>query len=327
MAAPAAGERAGSKRSRVPVWVLVGAAFVVGVAGGALAMRARSRAYLTQTVVAVNGVPIRRDAFFRRLEMASGRQVIRQMVGEELQLQFAAKNGTLPSDAEVAKRYAELSRNKAFAERMARRGFTPDEARHDIRLELSATEIVNKGIQVSDAEIRRFYQRNVDPKNPRALYYTPEWVQMAVIVTATEAQARRAVSDMNKGIPFATVARTYSKDQSRERGGVLPGPTLRGRTRASKTPGFEAAVFGMKVGQQIGPRKFAGAWWIIRCLDKQPAKKRSFEEVKDEARTGAMLAKGLPVNSKKTQAAFEGFQRKANVQAFWTYYKDAVKVD
>jgi len=80
------------------------------------------------------------------------------------------------------------------------------------------------------------------------------------------------------------------------------------------------------VGDMKGPTKMAGAWWIIRCLDKTPAKTQTYAQAREDAKTGALLTKGIPANTQKLQQEYGEFQRKARIQAFWKQYADAVKV-
>jgi parvulin-like peptidyl-prolyl isomerase len=89
---------------------------------------------------------------------------------------------------------------------------------------------------------------------------------------------------------------------------------------------MEDALFRMKVGDVSDPAKYEGFWWVIRCVDKQPAQKRAFAEVKDEAHMGVALTKGLPSNLKKVEEDFVKFQKESNVQAFWPQYKGAVTI-
>ena len=50
------------------------------------------------------------------------------------------------------------------------------------------------GITVTDDEVKQFYDQNVDKRNPNALYYTPESVQVAIIAVNTP-QARPITLD------------------------------------------------------------------------------------------------------------------------------------
>src|SRR5258708_7092813 len=102
--------RTGSARWMVALGLVVG--MIVGAGLGALLIRQRYRSH--DVVVAVNGKIITKDEFFTRLQKQGGAVVLRQMVNEELVLQYAAKKGLLPTDSAVNARYAAQSRQRDF---------------------------------------------------------------------------------------------------------------------------------------------------------------------------------------------------------------------
>jgi foldase protein PrsA len=320
--AAAASAQAGRKSSPLLIWGVALLALFIGLVIGVFGMRARYNA--KEVVFSVNGVTVDKNTFFDRLQRAAGVPVARALVGEQLQLQFAEKEGVLPTDEEVEARFQELAKRKNFKENLQRQGLTEEQFKSNLKLTMAQANVLTKGVKVTEAEIREFYRRNSDPKNPTARFYLPETVQLAVIVTRTEEDARKALADLNRGIAWSTVVKNYSLDDSKENDGVLP-PTVRGRTRASTIPGLEDAVFGMKVGDRIGPRQFAGGWWIIRCLDKRPAQKIPFQEVRTECEVGAKLVKAGPETVRKVEAKFAEFQKNAEIKAFWPQYAEAVK--
>ncbi|MCC6484190.1 MAG: peptidyl-prolyl cis-trans isomerase [Armatimonadetes bacterium] len=317
---PAPVRRTGS--GKTVLWVV--AALVVGVAVGVFGMRQRYKAQ--EVVVTVNGSPITKDQLFDRLQKTAGQDVMRAMVADRLATQYAEKQGLSPTDAEVEKRLEiEQKSEPKLAEILARRGLNLGDFKENLRLSMAKANVLTNGIKVSDSDVKAFYEKNIDKKNPNAAFYTPESVQIAVIVTKTEAEAKKAQADLSRNIPWPTVVKTYSQDNSKANDGVLP-PTFRGRSRSSQIPGLEDLIFSMKIGEQVGPKQIVGAWWIIRCLDKKPAVTRSFADVKDDCLTGAALLKGGNANIKKRQTAFSEFQKNAKVQAFWPNYAEAVKV-
>jgi foldase protein PrsA len=312
---------AGGSRTRsiaiACLWIALG----LCVGGGAMWMRNRARE--REVVVSVNGDVITKDVFYHRLEQAAGEQVIRQMVGEALQVQYAKREKSAPTDEDIARRYREVSRQQGFSQELVRTRRTPDDVKRELRVALCRINTLGKGVTVSDEEIRRYYDANVDPRNPQARYYQPETAQLAVIVMPTEDEAKKALADLHHGIPWATVAKTRSHDATKANGGLMP-PLVRGRSNARRYAGFEETIFGMKIGETIGPRRFGGAWWLIRVLDRTAAATQPYEKVKDEARMGATLTKAIPGSSARVQAEFERFQKSAAINAFWVQYRDTV---
>lgn len=313
-----------AKRSRFPLGglLLVLATVVLGYFLGQWVMQRRYKA--AELVAAVNGKPITQEQFYRRLELLAGQETLNKMIGAELRVQFANSRGTKLTDADVNAKFKELIDRPGQKEALARSGQSANEILENLRQSMAQTDVYTQGIQVTDAEIRRFYDANTDKKNPKALYYTPESVVLAVIVTASEDKCKQAKRDMGIGIPFSTVVKTYSQDRSKANGGLLP-PILRGRTNAGRIPGLEEAVFGLKIGEETGPRKFAGAWWIIRCLDKKPEATIPFDKVKEQAKLGAMLVKGLPLNARNAEKAFSEFQSKARIEAYQEPYRSTFR--
>ena len=318
-----AAENRTESRPKGLIAVLVIAALVVGFGSGALVARQRNRARETEVMVAVNGVPIRKDAFYSRLEAKSGSEVMSQMVSEELQYQYAKSKGLAATLREVDERYARASRDPQFLSNLARIGQSPEAFKRLLLLSLSQLRTVSQGVKVTDAEMRKFYQDNIDPKNPTARFYNPEQIEIAVIVTRNQQRAQKALSELNSGRSFAVVAQAYSEDkQVKTNGGAIPA-FPRGRTRLATIKGFEDDVFGMKIGSTLGPRLYAGAWWIVRCLDKTSGSARPYEDVKDECHDLVMQIKGQAKNGARVKADYEEFKKKARIQAFWSQYKPA----
>lgn len=314
--------RGRGSRSLGIFWGLTG--LVAGLALGALIMHKRAAAREKEVVVSVNGVNITRDQFYRRLELAAGETVIRNMVGEQMQMQFAQKRGATPTEAEVAAQYAKVAAQPSVKQNLAR-GVSPDEIKQGLRVSLARNALLTHGVSVTEADIRRFYRNNTDKKNPQARYYSPETIQVAAIAAANEKEANQALGDLSHGIAFNTVVEHYSRAQNKRNGGLMP-PITRGRALKGDIAGMDDALFNMKIGQQIGPRKFAGFWWIIRCVDKKPEVVVPFEKVRDECKMGAMLTKALPTTTSKVDEAYVEFQKSSQIQAFWPQYKQAVSL-
>ena len=320
------GQSSRISRIRIPsfAWLCIG--LIVGVVGGVQFMRFRNAAREKEAVIAVNGVPVRKSDFFARLEQVAGPVVLRQMLGEELAIQFSRKSGTEPTPQMVEERIAELKKQPQFEKSLAQSGLTKDDLRRGLKLSLTQSETFGKGVTVTEKDIRDFYKANIDKNNSRALYYVPDSASIEAIVSKTQADAQKALAALDAGKSFGDVAKQYSIDESRSRGGRQP-LVIRGRTGLRKIPNMEKAIFNMKIGQVVGPLKFVNYWWVIRCLGRTSEKTLRFEDVKAECRQGAMLAKGLPANSAQIQKEYREFQKNARIQAFWQRYENAVKLN
>ncbi len=275
-----------------------------------------------EIIATVNGSAITRQDLTRRLESASGNAVLQQMIGDEMQLQFARQRGVLPDDAQVKAKYEAAGKQPDFARNLALTHQTPDDVKHAIRLSLINQEALTKNVHVSGDDIQAFYARNVDKTNASARYYHPETVVVAAIISDKEADIDHALHELAAGKAFAHVAQAYSRDTSKANGGLLA-PIQRTRFNAKQFPGMEAQLFSLTPGQQVDKVKVAGAWWTIRCIEKSPERTDSFEQVQAECRTGAMLTKGLPANAAALQADFAAFRKAADVKIVSPDYRAA----
>jgi parvulin-like peptidyl-prolyl isomerase len=302
-------------------WAAVGVALLLGFAFGILVMRHRHTT--EKTVAAVNGVVINESDLFGRLQIAAGQPVMHKLVEEQLQLQFSAKKGVSPTDAEVDARYLQISKDQRFLPALAASGMSIQDYKHSLRVKLAQANVLTQGITVSDAEIRDFYNKQSDPRNPQAQFYKPDTITFRVIATAKLPVAQKALADLGQNTPFELVAAQYSLDPSTDNGGQIS-PLQRGRSPLSQNPALEATLFSMKVGQTSAPLNFNRQWWIFHCEDKALGQALPFESIKDEAKLGAEIFKGNNVNGAAIRAEFQDFQRSSTLQAFWPQYRQAV---
>jgi len=276
-----------------------------------------------KTVAAVNGVQITQDQLFVRLQSAAGQPVMHKMVEEELQTQFAAKEGLAPTDAQVEARYQAIRKDPRFLPALAASGLSLDDYKHSLRVKLALANVLTDKVSVSDAEVQNFYKAQTDPKNPQAQFYRPATMTFRVIATPTQARALQAVREMSGSTPFEMAVTEYSVDPSKSIGGLLS-PLQRGRSPLSQDLALEARLYDMKVGQMQGPVLFNKQWWIFRCEDKSLGQALPLSSIKDEATLGAKIAKGTKLNSAAVEAKFQEFERTSSLQAFWLQYQHAV---
>lgn len=302
------------------VFAFAAVMFILGLATGVLGMRWRRQRFQTGVVLTINGDSIRRDTIQSKIEQYGGKPVMQDIIEQTLRRQFARAKGAYPKESEVDARVAEDQKQPDFAKSIAAAGLSLQDYRNIVRDELAQVNLMAKGVTITDKEVRRYYEIHSDKKNPRARFYTPETVQVAVIGTRSREAAEAALEDLRQGVVWEEVARKHSQDTSAYQGGVLP-PFGRGRTLCAQIPGMEQAIFGMTPGQRIGPVKFGEGWWIIQCRDKQPERTMPFESVKHRARAWALLEKGVPINGRRVASEYAAFQKKAKVQVFDPFFR------
>jgi parvulin-like peptidyl-prolyl isomerase len=301
--------------------------FVLGLAMGSVLAHRNDDAPLAT----VNGIPIDQKAYNHRCETviannaAIGQQVMRQMVMDELALQYAAKQGVTPTEAEIDQKYNEAIKGPNFADNLKKSLQTQDDLKRAVKVQLAQTNVITKGVTVTDDDIKAFYKQNTDPKNPQARYYTPDAVQIAAIISDKEADINSALHDLASGAAFAQVAQKYSKDKSGANGGLLPA-IRRGTLNNQKFPGLENQLFSLKTGMQADKIKVGSTFWLVRCVGRSLESSKPFDQVKEECREGALLTKGINANGKNVQADYQNFIKSADIKAVQPQYKDAVNI-
>lgn len=317
------------RRFKLPIWLVAAGMFLVGLLLGVVVMRQRTQS--KQIIVSVNGATITRDDLFNHMQDSYGAQTVHTLAQNLLQLQFAAKKGLAPTQAQVDAEYAKLSSRPNFAQALAQSGIQEGDFKENLRVQLAETNVITQGITATDADAQAYYKAQSSPSNPTAQFYHPAQVSLRVIATLTQPQAQKALAELASGTPFELAASTYSLDTSRTNGGLLA-PLSFGSRPLHQVPALEQQIFAMKIGDQIGPVFFAPPgtsesapkWWIFRCQDKAPAVTIPYSQVQDQCLTGAKLAKGTALNSRRIQQEFLDFQHTSNLQAFWPQYQRAI---
>ncbi len=309
------------RRFKLPLWLVAFGMFLIGLVIGVIVMRHRNQT--NQIIVSVNGATITRDDLFNHMQDSYGAQTIHTLAQNLLQLQFAAKKGLAPTQTQVDAEYAKLRSRPNFAQALAQSGMQEGDFKENLRVQLAETNVITQGITATEADSQAYYKAQSSPDNATAQFYRPAEVSLRAIATATEPEAQKALTELASQTPFELTAATYSVDTSRTNGGLLA-PLAFGRSPLHQTLALEQRVFAMKIGDQIGPIFFSGKWWIFRCQDKAPAVTVPYAQVQDQCLTGAKLAKGTALNSKRIQQEFLDFQHTSNLQAFWPQYQRTI---
>lgn len=121
----------------------------------------------TYLAALVNGQPISRIKIMREAEKAQGRQILEQVVLEELVKQKAREEGIQISQELVNSQLDEIKKNVSdqgqdFEQLLSLQGMTEEELRDQIRLQLMLEQLVNVDAAVSQEEIDQYLEENQD---------------------------------------------------------------------------------------------------------------------------------------------------------------------
>lgn len=130
---------------------------------------------------------------------------------------------------------------------------------------------IEQKVRISDEDAKNYYEAN------KAQYTEQEKYRARHILVDTEGEAKDILNRLNAGEDFAALAKEKSKCPSKEKGGDL-GLVSKGQM----VPEFDNAALTLEPGKTSDVVKTQFGYHVIRLEEKQPAKERSFEEVKDQ---------------------------------------------
>lgn len=224
-----------------------------------------------QVLADVNGTTITTGDFNRELknlpeylkamaETPHGRkEMLDTMVIRELILQKAAKEG-LDKGPELEEKLQELKKR--------------------LIVESFLKKKVESDAQVSDAELKKFYDQNVEK------FKAGEQIRASHILVKSEKEALDVQAQLKGGASFEELAKKYSADSSSAKGGDLGW-----FGKGAMVPVFEKAALALKEGQISEPVKSDFGYHIIKLTGTRPAGTRPYEEVKDQIKAAIMPSK------------------------------------
>ncbi len=157
---------------------------------------------------------------------------------------------------------------------------------------LYQSEIAAK-VELSEPDMKLFYEAHKDH------YKEPASVEVAHILTSDATRCLEAKAVIEKGSPFAEVAKKFSTDaRTKDNGGKI-GKLQQARLPLEKKEGFDpldipvpgigkskefvSAAFSIaEVGQLIGPVKTDKGFHLITLLAKTPEADKSFEDSRNQ---------------------------------------------
>ncbi|HOX21928.1 MAG TPA: peptidylprolyl isomerase, partial [Elusimicrobiales bacterium] len=194
-------------------------------------------------VVKINGSPVTKEAVSKRLWASYAAQVVQTFIDEKLLRQEADKLKVSVKPLEVERIFEETEKRfgkEGFRAEMFREGMTLEDFRQRIELRLLTEAVVVKkaGITVSDEDVRQFFEKE---KNSLG---RSESVRLRRLLVKTEAEAKDAIAQLEKGASFQDLAAKISLDErTRAQGGDM-GVVERGML----LPEVEKTVFAIPAG-------------------------------------------------------------------------------
>lgn len=209
------------------------------------------------------------------------RQVLDELIAQELLWQEAERRGFVATSAEVDQTLVQLRKRypseEAYLNELKQGGFTPESYAEDLKHRISVRHLIEetlaKQISVSEAEVHEAYEANraqlIQPEQVHARHILIKVASDADEAATNEARAKieLALKEAKEGADFAGLARKYSQDSTASKGGDL-GFVPRG---ALVKP-FEDAAFAMKAGEISEIVRTRFGFHIIKLEARQEAR-------------------------------------------------------
>jgi len=168
---------------------------------------------------------------------------------------------------------------KAFQDFLKQSGFTMDEVRERVQLQVLSRkiqeQITNSVTEVPESKIEEFYETSKDS------FTTPENRDIRLIVTDKKAQAEKAIAELGEDPSdeeFAKVARQLSVHASKSDGGKTVA------TEGAFPDPAGADIMNAEVGQIAGPIEAGDQFYVFRVTKVTPKETKALDEVKDQIR-------------------------------------------
>src|SRR5260370_2557828 len=178
-----------------------------------------------------------------------------------------------------------------------RAGYEKNKSKHQVRerrvvrYALVAVNQIRQSLQVSDDVLKQQYQANIQQYQVPNRVHVEHILFMTVGKTDAEVEeikkkAEDVLKQVKKGGKFEDRAKKYSEDPgSKDKGGDLSWIT-QGQT----VPEFEKTAFSLSPAQVSDLVKTQYGFHIIKVLEKETARTKPFDEVKDSLRAPLLLS-------------------------------------
>jgi foldase protein PrsA len=210
----------------------------------------------------------------------AAKEALDEAVERELVRQEARRLGVSAAAADMDERLATLRERagggEALAALLERAEMSSSQLRGSLLYGLLREAVQDAryaDLTVSDARLRRFYERNLEE-----LFTEPASVRLAAVVARNEGIASSALERLRQGRPFDEVARQFSIDPQLKQSGGRMGWVYVG----SMPDSLRKTVEGLRVGELSQPVQSVGGWYIVKLLERRPERVIPLADVRDE---------------------------------------------
>lgn len=255
--------------------------------------------------------PVRDPATGRLVREQAGYLALRMLIDRQIVLDMAEKEKVMPTEQEIEDELQRQKKNPAFTENMKALGYTEEDIKQEIKVQLAEFKLLTKGITVSDDEVKKAYDANIQR------FTMPARVQVALILVDSPRKLEQVRAEIKKGVDFALLATQYRPadmpattnvtsvwlDENNQMFQQFP---LLWQTLQKTAPNNVTDPLPIKLPTAQG--KVTDGWVIFKVLDKKERQVVPLDEVKEDLRREMMLRKS------KRNLALELMQMRAQAK-------------
>jgi foldase protein PrsA len=229
----------------------------------------------------------------------------RWIVGEAADRNIAASPEEIKRSFEQTKKQSFPS-DKAYKKFLRSSGQSQDDIDFRVRSDVLATklrtEVTKKAGNVSDGDIKDYYDQN------QAQFSQPERRDLQVVVNKNQQKAQEALKRLQGGESFKKVVKALSTDPAtkQQEGKLL------GIAKGQQEKSLDTAVFSAQKDQLVGPVKTQQGYYVFKVSKITPAAKQSIEQSKEGIRQLLLSQKQQQQLDSFTQGFREKWRDKTN---------------
>lgn len=246
-----------------------------------------------ESIATIGGKSVTREEWLKEMEDQYGKSTLEDMINVRVVEQLAQKNNLKVSKSEIDREFLLIKAvNNSFYEN---EHTTEKEWKDQIRYNILLEELLTRDIDISNKELKSFYNKN------KELYQFDDSYRIRHIVVKDEEEAREVLKELNGGSSFEAVAAERSTDRYTSPYGGDLGFVTEASDNIPSAYIEEAKT--LKEDEWSGkPIKVSNGYAVIQLKEKLKARTFSYDEVKDQIRR---------------QIAMDQLGDKASVKTLW----------
>ncbi|MBG9769274.1 peptidyl-prolyl cis-trans isomerase [Bacillus vallismortis] len=281
-------------KSRTMWTVILGALLVCCIAVAYTLTKSQAGASPSgESIATVGSKSVTRQEWLKEMEDQYGKSTLEDMINARVVEQLAKKNNLKVSKNEIDREFLLIKavNNSFYEDERTTEKEWKDQIRYNILLE----ELLTKDIDISNKEMKSFYNKN------KELYQFDDSYRIRHIVVKDEEEAREVLKELKGGSSFEAVAAERSADRyTSPYGGDLGFVTEASANIPSAY--IEEAKTIKEDEWSDEPIKVSNGYAVIQLKEKLKARTFSYDEVKDQIRR---------------QIAMDQLGDKATVKTLW----------